>query len=77
MSVLVMAEINELRTAEENLEKTLYTLTPDHQDEISKLSFLSSLAEVRERAQRLERVLDAMAGCGYGLNEGRQALMAG
>jgi hypothetical protein len=76
MGVLVIAEIERLRASEADLARTLSRLSPDHRDEASELSFLSALADVRVRAQRLERVLEAMAGCGYRQAETRSALMA-
>lgn len=65
MDVLVMAEIDRLRSAETRLERTLSALVSGHRNEVSELSFLSSLAEVRDRASRLDRMLDAMDTCGY------------
>lgn len=76
MGVLVMGEIERLHASEQDLQMRLATLSPGDRDEISELSFLSSLADVRVRAQRLERVLEAMAGCGYRQADTQSALRA-
>ncbi len=76
MGTLVMAEIERLRTSEAHLEKTLATMMPNDRDEVSEMSFLASLADVRVRAQRLERMLEAMAGCGYRQMDTQSALIA-
>jgi hypothetical protein len=76
LGVLVMSEIERLRASEAGLERTLSTFSINGRNEISELSFLADLADIRIRAQRLERVLEAMAGCGYRQAETRPAFMA-
>jgi hypothetical protein len=56
-----MAEIGKLRYEREVLEKAWPALTAKPLDERSLMSFVSSLATVRDRACRLERMLDAMS----------------
>ena len=65
LDALVMAEIGRLRSAETGLERALSALASGRRDEVSELSFLSSLADVRDHARRLERMLEAMDSCGY------------
>jgi hypothetical protein len=63
LDALVVAEVKRLRAAELSLASAYSKLSPE--DQVSELSFLSSLADVNERASRLERLLDAMDGCGF------------
>jgi len=76
MGILVIAELERLRASEAELEKTLATMSPNETDEASEFSFLSSLADIRHRAERLQRMLEAMAGCGYRQADTRSALIA-
>jgi bacterioferritin (cytochrome b1) len=60
MEEIVVNELTGLRKAESALE-SLYTELPAKQDDASlRLNFLRYLAGLEERANRLERLLDAM-----------------
>ncbi len=62
MDVLVMMQIDRLRSVESQLLQEVSTISPGGCDEYSKLCLWSSLSEVRARVQRLDRMLDAMSG---------------
>jgi hypothetical protein len=61
LDLLVVAELEEIKCAESELARAVSTLTAGNPDEVSELWITSMMARVRERLQRLDRMLDAMA----------------
>lgn len=69
LDILLTAEIERLRTQEKQLVRTLYQLEHGTADPASWDRFLASLTDVQNRAQRVERMLEAMDGCGFARSE--------
>lgn len=65
MDVLILAEVSRMESAVASLELAFPALSPDKADNVSQWQFLSSLAELGARADRLERTLDALEHSGY------------
>lgn len=61
LDLLVVAELDEIKNAETELAEAVSRLSTEPKDQASVLWIDSLLMNVRERAQRLDRMLDAMA----------------
>lgn len=64
LDVLVVAELENLRSAESALNSALRADLPSA-DERTAVKFLVSLEKLKMRTVRLERMLEEMALCGY------------
>lgn len=65
LETLVLLELETLRMEQEELGKELPWLTVDENIEGACESFVSRMNGLRERATRLQRLLDGMEFCGF------------
>ena len=67
LEVLVMKELTTLQHAEARLNRDFAHLRPETKTE--QLKFVVGLVRTDQVAVRLERLLEAMSSCGYGVVE--------
>ena len=67
LEVLVLKELTTLQRAESQLNQDFANLRPETKTE--QLKFVVGLVRTDQAAVRLERLLEAMSSCGYGVAE--------